>query len=83
MWNNKKNNNGTTEEQQRNIDNNDNNIYLFLFNKYKAQIENNFTHKNKIISRCKDDIDYSLLTLNEQDNLFYDLMSVDINRKIR
>lgn len=35
-----KNNEGTAEEHQRNTDNNDNNIYiyLYLFNKYKEQV---------------------------------------------
>ena len=73
----------TTKQQQSNTNKNVKNIYLFLFNKYKAQIENDFTHKIKIISKCKEDIDYSLLTLEEQDNLFYDLMSIDIIRKVR
>lgn len=79
----KNNNKITTKEQQSNTNKNVKNIYLFLFNKYKEQIEKDFTKKNKIISKCKECSDYALLTREEQDNLFYDLMSVDIDKKIR
>ncbi len=79
----KSNNKTTTKQQQSNTNKNVKNIYLFLFNKYKEQIEKDFTKKNKIISKCKECSDYALLTREEQDNLFYDLMSVDIDKKIR
>ena len=58
-------------------------IYLTLFNKYKKQIEENSSKKIRIISKCKECSDYALLTQEEQDDLFYDLMSVDIDKKIR
>ena len=68
-------------EQQMNTNNNDNNIYLYLYNKYKEQIEKEPNRVVQIISRMKETTDYEMLTLEEQDKLFYDLMS--INKKIR
>lgn len=66
--------------QQSSTDNNDNNIYLFLFNKYKAKIEKiekgNFGGRIRIISELKNEQDYNeLLTPNEQDKLFNELMN--------
>lgn len=62
--------------------NNDNNIYLFLFNKYKKQIEEeNANRKVQIITECQKCSDYELLTLEEQEQLFLDLMS--INKKFK
>ena len=55
--------------------NNDNNIYLFLFNKYKKQIEEQPNRIVQIISEMKKTSDYELLTLEEQDKIFYDLMN--------
>lgn len=53
-------------------------IYINLFNKYKSEIENaNAREKILIIGRCKECEEYSKLTLEEQDQLFYDLMSID------
>lgn len=75
------NNKRTTDEQQMNTNNNDKNIYLFLFNKYKEQIEEEPNRVVQIISRMKETTDYEMLTLEEQDKLFYDLMSTD--KKIR
>lgn len=79
----KNNNKITTKEQQSNTNKNVKNIYLFLFNKYKEQIEKDFTKKTRIISKCKECSDYALLTQEEQDNLFYDLMSVDMDKKFK
>lgn len=56
-------------------------IYINLFNKYKKQIEEEPNRVVQIISRMKETTDYEMLTLEEQDKLFYDLMS--INKKIR
>lgn len=56
-------------------------IYINLFNKYKEQIEKEPNRVVQIISRMKETSDYEMLTLEEQDKLFYDLMS--INKKIR
>lgn len=55
--------------------NNDNNIYLILFNKYKKQIEEQPNKVVQIISKMKESSDYELLTLEEQDKIFYDLMN--------
>lgn len=75
------NNKRTTDEQQMNTNNNDkndNNIYLYLYNKYKEQIEKeNECKKIKIITECQNCSEYSLLTQEEQDKLFYELMSID------
>lgn len=52
--------------------------YIKLFNKYKAKIENaNSREKIHIITECQSSFDYSLLSLEEQERLFYDLMSID------
>lgn len=56
-------------------------IYINLFNKYKEQIEKEPNRVIQIISRMKETSDYEMLTLEEQDKLFYDLMSID--KKIR
>lgn len=55
--------------------NNDNNIYLILFNKYKKQIEEQPNKVVQTISKMKESSDYELLTLEEQDQIFYDLMN--------
>lgn len=74
----KSNNKVTTEEQQSNTNKNVKNIYLYLFNKYKAKIEKGKANERiRIISECKNCSDYSLLTEEEQDQLFMDLMSID------
>ena len=53
-------------------------IYINLFNKYKAEIEKeNAREKIHIIAKCKECEEYAQLTPEEQDQLFYDLMSVD------
>lgn len=77
----KDNNKATTKEQQSNTNKNVKNIYLYLYNKYKEQIEKEPNRVVQIISRMKETTDYEMLTLEEQDKLFYDLMS--INKKIR
>lgn len=62
--------------------NNDNNIYLFLFNKYKKQIEQESANRKvQIITECQNCSDYELLTLEEQEQLFLNLMS--INKKFK
>ena len=77
--NSKLNNNRTTSEHKQECKE----IYITLFNKYKEQIEKDFTKKTRIISKCKECSDYALLTQEEQDDLFYDLMSVDMDKKFR
>ena len=62
----------------KDINNNDNNYYLILFNKYKKRIEEeNENKKINIISQCKNCKEYADLTLEEQEKLFMDLMSVN------
>lgn len=74
----KSNNKITTKEQQSNTNKNVKNIYLYLYNKYKEQIEKEKeSKKNRIISECQNCQEYSLLTLEEQNQLFLDLMSID------
>ena len=74
----KSNNKVATEEQQSNTNKNVKNIYLYLFNKYKAEIEKeNESKKISIIAQCKNCNEYALLTLEEQEQLFMDLMSID------
>lgn len=54
----------------------DNNIYLFLFNKYKAKIENQkFGERVKILTQLKNEIDYQVLSNEEQDDLFNKLIN--------
>ena len=74
-------NNCETDDKQLITNNNDNNIYFILFNKYKEQIEKEPHRVVQIISAMRNSADYELLTLEEQDKIFYDLMSVD--KKIR
>lgn len=68
------NNKRTTSEHKQEC----NNIYLYLFNKYSEQIKKeNENKKFQIISACKNCEEYSLLTPEEQDKLFYELMNID------
>ena len=61
-----------------NINRLDKDIYINLFNKYKEQIEKeNANKKIGIITACQNCQEYSLLTLEEQNQLFLDLMSID------
>lgn len=65
----------TADEQPMNTNNNVKNIYYILFNKYKKQIEEKPNQIVQIISAMKKTSDYELLTAEEQDKLFYDLMN--------
>ncbi len=61
-----------------NINRQDKDIYINLFNKYKAEIEKeNENKKISIIAECKNCNEYDLLTSEEQEQLFMDLMSID------
>lgn len=56
----------------------DKDIYINLLNKYKNKIENAHANERiKIISQCKNCNEYNLLTSEEQDKLFMELMSID------
>lgn len=75
-------NNQTNEQQTNNkqitTNKNDKNIYSFIYNKYKSEIQNaNSREKILIIGKCKECEEYSKLTLEEQDKLFLDLMSIN------
>lgn len=68
------NNNATTTQHKQECKE----IYITLFNKYKEQIEKeNANKKIQIIAACQNCSDYELLTLEEQERLFLDLMSID------
>lgn len=68
------NNNATTTQHKQECKE----IYINLFNKYKKQIEEeNANRKINIITECQKCKEYSLLTQEEQDKLFYDLMGID------
>ena len=61
----------------RDTNNNDNNIYLYLFNIYKGKIEGkSFAEKIRLINQCKNEEKYNQLTIEEQDKLFNELMSI-------
>jgi hypothetical protein len=69
---------GQVKDTNNNENNENNNIYFILFNKYKAEIEReNAKEKIHIISKCKKSEEYTQLTNEEQDRLFYELMSID------
>ncbi|MCI8362241.1 MAG: hypothetical protein HFJ41_03780 [Clostridia bacterium] len=70
------NNKITTEEQQSNTNKNVKNIY-YLFNIYKAKISGrSFGEKIKLINECKNSKEYMQLDLEEQNNLFNELMKI-------
>ena len=53
-------------------------IYLYLFNKYKEQIEKEHANRKiQIISACQSCKEYGELSAEEQDKLFYALMSIE------
>lgn len=69
--NSKLNNKRTTNEHKQECKE----IYITLFNKYKKQIEEQPKRTIQIIGELKKCSDYELLTIEEQDKLFYDLMN--------
>lgn len=68
-----RNNNATTTQHKQEYKE----IYITLYNKYKKQIEEEPNRVVQIISKMKETSDYEMLSLEEQDKLFYDLMSID------
>lgn len=61
---------------EKEIDKETDNIYLFLFNKYKAKIENQkFGERVKTLTQLKSEIDYQVLSNEEQDDLFNKLIN--------
>ena len=59
------------------INNNDNNIiFNLLLNKYKQNFPTSFREKTKIITDIQNSDDYIKLTEQEQNDLFYKMMSL-------
>ncbi len=66
-----------TDNKEVTTNNKDNNIYLFLFNKYKGKIENQkFKERIRVLNQLSNDIDYMMLSLDEQKELFNELINV-------
>lgn len=63
------NNKVTTKEQQSNTNKNVNNIYLYLFNKYKRENSKSFSEYLKKVKLLKNDELYNKLDKSEQTNL--------------
>lgn len=59
-----------------NINRLDKDIYINLFNKYKKQIEQNPKRKIQIISEMKKTSNYELLSEENKEKIFIDLMNV-------
>lgn len=68
-------NNCETTDKQLITNKNVKNIYIILFNKYKRLIQENPRRKILIIGDLKKELDYQTLSIEEQDQLFYDLMN--------
>lgn len=62
----------------RDTNNNDNNnIYLYLFNIYSEKISGKtFAEKIRLVNQCKGEEKYNQLTIEEQDKLFNELMRI-------
>lgn len=67
------NNERTTNEQPVNTNNNDNNIYLYLFNKYKVEDRRSFSEYMKKTKALREDEKWDLLTKEEQTRLMSEI----------
>lgn len=67
------NNERTTSEQLVNTNNNDNNIYLYLFNKYKVENRRSFLEYMKKTKALREDEKWDLLTKEEQTRLMSEI----------
>lgn len=67
------NNERTTSEQLVNTNNNDNNIYLYLFNKYKVENRRSFSEYMKKTKALREDEKWDLLTKEEQTRLMSEI----------
>lgn len=69
---------GTAEGQHRDTNNNDNNIYLFLFNKYKGEFSflKSSSEKQEIFKKCMQEEKFKELTQEEQTKLYTRLISL-------
>lgn len=74
----KNNNKGTTKEQQSNTNKNVKKLYLFIFNKYKEQIQQaKFYQRMKIIREIRNSDEYKQLSFEEQKMLDMELMTIN------
>ena len=64
-----------TTANMSNINRLDKDFYFNLLNKYKKQIREMPRKTIQIIGELKRSSDYELLTMEEQDRIFYDLMT--------
>ncbi|MBR2744918.1 MAG: hypothetical protein IKE01_06475 [Clostridia bacterium] len=53
--------------------NNDNNIYLYILNKYKRENQSNFNEYIKTVSKMKQDPDWDKLNFEEQQKLISEI----------
>lgn len=66
-----------TVAETEDINRQDKDIYINLFNIYKKQIENKpFFEKIRMISSCRENEEYKKMSLETQEKLFEDLMSL-------
>lgn len=66
-----------------NINRLDKDIYIYLFNIYKEQMEKTqkWSDRIKVISGLKENEDYQKMNLESQDKLFMELLSVNLSKK--
>ena len=64
---------GQSEARPRAINNNDNNIYLFLLNKYRRENKLNFNEYLKKVSAMKQDEKWNELTEDEQQSIICEI----------
>lgn len=66
-----------------NINRLDKDIYIYLFNIYKEQMEKTqkWLDRIKVISGLKENEDYQKMNLESQDKLFMELLSVNLSKK--
>lgn len=67
------NNERTTNEQPVNTNNNDNNIYLYLFNKYKVEDRRSFSEYMQKTKALREDEKWNLLSREEQTRLMSEI----------
>ena len=61
----------------------DKDIYIFLFNIYKTEIEKtqNWSERIKAISSLKRNEDYLKMNIESQDKLFMELMNINLSKR--
>lgn len=63
----------TAQGQHRDTNNNDNNIYLYLLNKYARENRTDFSEYIKTVSKMKNDPDWEKLNWEEQQKLISEI----------